>query len=395
MPSQMIISSKRLTASGFLSFFIFGFADNLKGPLLPEMTGNGGLSYSQVGTVFLVGYIGFIVATLGCGLLSDRLGHQRVLHLAAFGLLFGGIGFSSMTTYPLLIIFMGVIGLGLGAIELGGNGLMVELHSATRGRYLNLLGTFHGLGSLTVPLVTAWLLRSGFSWQWIYSSIAVLAILLAVMVWQPKSKDRLSLNRLDVERPSTLGIAFTKQMGLYYLLLSAYVALELGVGAWMIEYLQQDRRMSIATSSLFLSSFFVFILLGRFFGAFLVDAVGHHRAIAISLIGSCTCLAVGIFANATLAMLLPLSGLFMSIIFPTVTASVSAIHKDKVGSVLGILFAFSGVGGAMGPWTVGVVSDWAGIRMGFASTLGFGLVAIVALVCLHSTSVPEKSQVEA
>ena len=74
---------------------------------------------------------------------------------------------------------------------------------------------------------------------------------------------------------------------------------------------------------------------------------------------------------------------FMSIVFPTVTASVSAIHKENMGSILGILFAFSGIGGALGPWTVGVVSDWAGIEMGIASTLIFGLIAIAALMGLQ------------
>ena len=386
----MPVTSKLLTAGGFLSFFIFGFVDNLKGPLLPEMIRDGELSYSQVGTIFFSGYIGFIVATLGCGILADKVSHRGVLLLAAIGLFIGGSGFSSTTTYPLLIASMGVIGLGLGAIELGGNGLMVELHSETRGRYLNLLGTFHGLGSLTVPLFAAALLRFGFSWQWIYASSVILAITLAILFWPSAGNKKLGLPSGTDEKLQTgadwltvLRVAFTKQMGLYYLLLSAYVALELSIGAWMIEYLQQARGISVASSSFFLSGFFVLLMLGRLFGAFVVDAIGHHRAIAIALIGSCLCLTVGIFTHPSLAVFLPLSGLFMSIVFPTVTASVSAIHRENMGSILGILFAFSGIGGAVGPWTVGVVSDWAGIEMGLASTIAFGLIAIAAWVCLN------------
>ena len=299
-----------------------------------------------------------------------------------------------MTYYPLRIAFMGVIGMGLGAIELGGNGLMVELHSETRGRYLNLLGTFHGLGALIVPLFTAALLEFGFGWQWIYGSSVVLAIPLAALFWQSAANKKSGVpngttenlgSRERIPDVSTiLRVGFTKQMGLYYLFLSAYVALELGVGAWMIEYLQQVRGMSVASSSLFLSGFFVLLMTGRLLGAFVVDAVGHHRAVATALIGSCLCLAIGIFTHPSLVVLLPLSGLFMSIVFPTVTASVSAIHKENIGSILGILFAFSGVGGALGPWTVGMVSDWAGIEIGLASTLAFGLIAIATLAATGS-----------
>lgn len=396
----MPASRKLLTAGGFFSFFIFGFIDNLKGPLLPEMIRDDALSYSQVGTIFFVGYIGFIVSTLGCGVLVEKVSHRGILLLAALGVLVGGCGFSSLSAYPLLIVTMGVIGLGLGAIELGGNGLMVELHSENRGRYLNLLGMFHGLGSLTVPLFAAALLKIEFSWQWIYALSILLAIPLAVIfgsstarataIHEPAnsataiSSSETASQKVSSNWSAIFRVAFTKQMVLYYLLISAYVALELGIGAWMIEYLQQARGVSVASSSIFLSAFFVLLMLGRLLGAFVVDAIGHHLAVGIALIGSCICVAVGIFAHPALLFFLPLSGLFMSIVFPTVTASVSAIHKENVGSILGILFAFSGLGGAIGPWAVGIVSDMAGLQLGIASTLVFGLLAIAALAGLSA-----------
>lgn len=396
MPMQF--TRMLLTAGGFFSFFIFGFVDNLKGPLLPEMVRDDRLSYSQVGTIFFAGYIGFIASTLLCGFLADYIRHRGVLLLAALGLFLGGLAYSSTTAYPLLIASMSVIGLGLGAIELGGNGLMVELHSETRGRYLNLLGTFHGLGSLTVPLIGAWLLSRGFTWQWIYGASACMAIPLAILfspaIRSPLRKpvtptDHGTANETIAgegiaNHRAFLKRAFTKQMWLYYLIIASYVALELGVAAWMIEYLQHDRGVSSESSSYFLSAFFVLLMLGRLFGAFIVDAVGHRRSVAIGLVGSCLCLAAGIFAHPLLVYLIPLSGLFMSIVFPTVTASVSAAHRENVGSILGILFSFSGFGGAIGPWAVGIISDRAGLELGISSTIAFGLISLAALAVLNA-----------
>ena len=152
----MSLSSKLLTAGAFLSFFAFGFIDNLKGPLLPEILRVEKMSYAQGGTFFLAAYVGFIVATLASGVLADMLSNRRVLLLSAICLLSGAGGLNATTSLPLLNLSMGIIGLGLGGIEVGANGLMVELHSASRARYLNLLATFHGVGSLLVPLVAAW-----------------------------------------------------------------------------------------------------------------------------------------------------------------------------------------------------------------------------------------------
>jgi fucose permease len=63
--------------------------------------------------------------------------------------------------------------------------------------------------------------------------------------------------------------------------------------------------------------------------------------------------------------------LFFSIIFPTATAAVSDLHQENMGTILGLLFTFAGVGGMLGPWIVGVSSDWVGIQMGFGMILIF------------------------
>jgi fucose permease len=83
------------------------------------------------------------------------------------------------------------------------------------------------------------------------------------------------------------------------------------------------------------------------------------------------CMAIGIFAPASLSFFLPLTGLFFSIIFPTATAAVSDLHKENVGTILGLLFTFAGIGGMLGPWIVGIFSDWMGIQMGFGMILIF------------------------
>jgi fucose permease len=40
-----------------------------------------------------------------------------------------------------------------------------------------------------------------------------------------------------------------------------------------------------------------------------------------------------------------------------------------VGTILGLLFTFAGVGGMFGPWLVGIISDWIGIQLGFGMIL--------------------------
>jgi MFS transporter, FHS family, glucose/mannose:H+ symporter len=398
----MTLSTKLFTAGGFFAFFVFGFMDNLKGPLLPEMRSGRGpldLNYGQVGTVFLAGYLGFMLATLLSGFLASVIGNRGVLQLAGICLLAGSLGFGWANSYPVWVASMAVVGIGLGAIELGANALMVELHSDSRGLYLNLLATFHGVGSFIVPLAAAKLITDGYSWTQVYAFSALLAIPL-MLLFRSRRPQRNRNHPVAGSHPTAtctdwstefrqlIRIGFTLQMCWFYLLLTAYVALELGLAAWMIEYLQKFRHMSVELSSSYLSGFFVLLTLGRLSGAFVVHSFGYLRSVCVALIGSTLCLVVAIWGPPSCVWCFPLSGLFMSIVFPTVTAAVSDIHKQNMGALLGLLFAFSGLGGAIGPWAIGQVSQWAGLESGIGVTVGFGLVALMALRHCKTISYP-------
>ena len=372
-----------LTAGCFLAFFAFGFIDNLKGPVLPELLRSEQLSLSQGGTILFGAYIGFIIATLVTGVLADVIGNRQVLLLSGICLCAGLIGVSLANSYAILILMMSVVGLGLGAIELGANGLIVELHRENPGRYLNLLATFHGTGSFLVPLYAAWLINFGVGWQNIFlSSVLLSGILTLVFVVAPAS-EVIKLPQVSCLKWSEiLRVGFAGEMGWYYLLISSYVAVELGLAAWLMEYLQQIRGQTVAQSSLTLSGFFVMIMLGRFFGSFVVERLGYLKVVGASLLGGLACLTVGILGPDSMIPALPISGAFFSIVFPTITAVVTGMHKENVGTVLGILFTFGGIGGAVGPWTVGVVSQSLGLEVGICSTIGFSAVSLLTLLVL-------------
>lgn len=381
----MLKTTRLLTIGAFFSFFIFGFVDNLKGAILPELLASLALSDTQGGTVQLGAYLGFIIACFFTGILADLAGNRLVLTIAALCLIIGLAGFSMAAVFGLLILFMFIFGLGIGAIEVGGNNLIVELHGDDRGRYLNLLAVFHGLGSLLVPLYVAGLLAIGLSWRPIVQSTLLLAILLLLYFL---FVGRRYTNSIDpVAEPTAVsGIdwqllrqrGFTVQMRWFYLLIGTYVAVELGLAAWLVEYLQRERGVPEGTSQFYLSGFFVMIMVGRFLGSFVVERIGYLRSIGGALLCGVLCVFAGLLLENGL-LFLPLSGLFFSVVFPTVAAAVSELNEENAGSVLGLLFTFGGLGGAVGPWLIGAVSDAFGLQVGLACTIGFGVVALIAL----------------
>ncbi len=91
-------------------------------------------------------------------------------------------------------------------------------------------------------------------------------------------------------------------------------------------------------------------------------------------------LAIGIFTD--LYIFLPLTGLFFSIMFPTITAAVSDTHHENVNTLLGVLFTFAGLGGTFGPWVMAWGSELFGLRIGFSLALLMSILTLTFIFIL-------------
>ncbi|OQY36660.1 MAG: hypothetical protein B6229_09610, partial [Spirochaetaceae bacterium 4572_7] len=141
--------------------------------------------------------------------------------------------------------------------------------------------------------------------------------------------------------------------------ITAYVAAEIGIAAWIVEFLQKVKDFSVIKSSLYLSVYFGFLMIGRLIGSTFVDRSG-------------------VYVSKEYSIILPLTGLFLSILFPTMMASASERNPENKGKIFGILFFFAGLGGMLGPWGVGRVAHLYGIKTGM-------LVPPIFLMILVST----------
>ena len=369
-----------LTAGCFLSFFVFGFTDNLKGPTLPSMLAELNISYGTGGNIFFGEYLGFLIATLITGILADRFGLKSVIILAGVLLGIGVSGYSFFQSAILLSGSLFILGLGLGALELGPNAIIVSLHHERKGLYLNLMAVLHGLGSLVAPLFAGWLLSLTVSWRVIYRwDILLIALFVFIFIFLrfPKAEEKAQLDFRHIPQ-----IAFKGQLPWFYVAITFYVAAEIGIGSWLVTFLQKISGASVASSNQALSLFFAMMMLGRLIGGFFVHRIGYLRSIFFMTIGGILCIVAGLFGTKEMAFLLPMSGFFLSIVFPTITAAVSDTHTENANTILGVLFTFAGIGGVIGPWFVAWGSDLFGLQTGFSIIIVFMVILLISTATL-------------
>lgn len=367
-----------ITAACFLSFFVFGYTDNLKGPTLPSVLAELHIGYGTGGNIFFGQSLGFLISTLAAGLLADRFGLKATLALSGLLLLLGVAAYSLLASPPALAAALFTLGLGFGTLELGANAVIAALFSARKGLFLNWMHLLYGMGAMIAPLLAGLLLARGTYWRFLYrwDLLLVALMVLAFLLMPLSSGASASIGRIqlkDIPR-----FAFRGRLPWYYLAIGLYVSVEVGMGAWLVTYLQQGQAASITASNQALSLYFGTLMLGRFLGGFVVHRIGYLRSVQLASLGVAACLALGLLGPSPLRILLPVTGLFLSIVFPTLTAAVSDAHREHSNTILGMLFAFAGLGGLVGPWLVAWGSELLGIQTGFSVNLGLALLLIAA-----------------
>ncbi|OQY37862.1 MAG: hypothetical protein B6229_07360, partial [Spirochaetaceae bacterium 4572_7] len=157
-----------LIFSAFFSYFVFGFSDNLKGPLIPEILSFFSVSYSVGSNILLLSYLAFMIATMIMGPLSDREDNRVLLIIAGVLLALGLSGSAIAQIHQFIYLSYFILGLGLGSVAIVANAIIVDRYPTKNGFYLNLLSFFHSLGAMTAPIFAGKLISSGVPWPKIY-----------------------------------------------------------------------------------------------------------------------------------------------------------------------------------------------------------------------------------
>jgi fucose permease len=131
------------------------------------------------------------------------------------------------------------------------------------------------------------------------------------------------------------------------------------------------------------SFFFILRAGGRFLGAWVLERYNWTSVLALFSGAILTCFLGAMFGGAdATAFLLALSGVFMSVIYPTLNSKgISCFPKSEHGAIAGILLFFTCGGAAIGPLAMGAVSDiFGGLRAGFVLATAFSALLFLGLL---------------
>jgi fucose permease len=327
---------------------------------------------------------GIGIAAILLGFLADRIGRKSTILLGLGLFCVTSALFAAGNSFGMFVGLLFVSGLGIGIFKSGALALIGEVSHSTRDHAsnMNLIEGFFGVGSIVGPALVALLLENGTSWKWLYLVAAALcALLIAGTVLAPFP--RVSGRAEEPTDPRDSMRMLGDPLAVFFaVMLMLYVAAEAAVYVWAPTYFAGYHGPNAELAAFVVSIFFILRAAGRFVGAWLLAQFNWAIVLVICSTAMALLFWAAIFGGRPVAVFaLPSTGLFMSVLYPTINSTgISCFDKRRHGSVAGLLLFFTCIGAVLAPLAMGAVGDLMGDAT-FSMIVGAAFATALALLC--------------
>lgn len=365
-------------------FFMWGLSYGLLEVLNKHFQEILHVSKAQSGLLQMAYFGAYFLMAFPAASFMQRSGYKNGLILGLGLYAVGALLFIPASFYGQFEFFLGalfVLASGLACLETASNPYMVILgNSQGAEKRLNLAQSFCGLGVFIGPFLGGLFLFNGMengtrppteSMQMLYACLACVVILVAFFVSNSIVLSKCE-GKSEVHHLSTSDLFSNKRFIFGVVAQFFYVAAQVGIGAFFINYvISQDSSITSKQGAFLLSTALFIFMCGRFVSTWLIGyfkpsrLLSYYSLLAIIL---CSVVIAGIGSISIIALI----GIFffMSMMFPTIFSTAikdAGQHTKRCSSILMMAL----IGGALSPYVMGAIADRAAIETAY----------IVPLVC--------------
>ncbi len=345
------------TAAYFLTFVSLGMVAAVWGPTLPGLAARTGVGLSQVSVLLSAYPFGRLLGFLVGGHLYDRVAGHLVMGAALLLLAMALCLVPLIPQLTALVLVVLLVGACAGALDVGGNTLLMWLHGQHVGPFMNGLHFCFGIGALIAPAIVAQLLQFSGDIVWGYWALALVALPAAVALSFQASPTPHKARDGGLSAPNQSAAIVLIACFFFF-----FIGAEFSFGSWIFSYVVHTNLGSQATAALLTSLFWGAMALGRLLAALASIRVGPAAILWAALVG---CL-----LSMTLVLIWPMSqtviwistfgaGLTIGPLFPGILAFASK-RMAITGQVTSLFFIGVSLGAMSLPWLIGQVFETVG-----------------------------------
>ena len=385
--------SKFLVGIILFVFFVISFLTNIIGPLVPDIINAFNLSLSMAAFLPFSFFLAYGVMSIPSGFLVEYIGEKKVMVMAFFISSFGALFFSINPNYFFYIISLFLIGSGMAMLQVSINPLLRNIGGEKEFAFNSVLGQlFFGLASFISPLIYSYLITKllvdgassnyiilffkkitfpNLRWVSLYWIFALVSFLMCIILIFTNFPDKENTEQENKEKLNNYNVLVKNPIViLYFFGIFSYVGLEQGVANWVSKFLEIYHSIDPQVlGAKIISYFWGLMTLGTISGLFLLKKIDSRKILIFFTSASIITLLISIFGPLKVSLVsFPLIGFFISTMWSIIISlALNSMSKDH-GAFSGILV--SGIiGGAVFPLIIGIVADFAGLKVGITLLL--------------------------
>ncbi len=222
---------RSITFGYYLLFASIGISSSMIGPALLGLAQQTHSTLQQLGLIFLLGPIAYMIGSWAGGHFFDRIPGHRLLIMAVIFMAASRFFMPLSSTLLLLTVLTIISGITVGVAEVGGNTLLVWLHGDKVGAYINGLHFWYGLGAVLGPVFVAGTIKLGMDIPKVFWVAALISILIAVyLLFFPSPSFR------PIDSPLPTQASKSTNLLKFGLLLLIATGIEASLSGWLFTY---------------------------------------------------------------------------------------------------------------------------------------------------------------
>jgi len=370
----------------YMMFLMFAMTTDAVGVIIPEIIKEFDLSHTQAGAFHYVTMFAIALSGIFLGYLADKLGRKIAIMLGLLIYATSCFLFAIGDTYIFFVLLLFSSGIAIGIFKSAGLALVGDTtySSLEHTKSMNMVEGFFGIGAIIGPAIVTYLLANDFSWKYLYIFAGFICILLSVATWHVETPTVVRNTSEAINLKRTFKMMKNRYALGFSLAIALYVGTEAAIYVWMPTLFEKYEGNLTLWVGYSLPIFFILRAVGRFMAIWILSKISWSTAMLLfsGVIFICYIFSMTLGLDFAV-VLLPLTGLFMAMIYPTLNSKgISCFPKHQHGAVAGLILFFTAVAATIGPLVMAAFSDLMGgeAKYGFYLATGFSGLLFIAMI---------------
>lgn len=324
----------------FYIYFTIALFESSRGNFIPFFMEEFKINNAVISLILSLNTLGNIIGSFFGGHFCEKYGHKTVYIIGSVTSTIAVLISPFTANLFMLGLFNFIFGIGRSFLAIGVDSMVPVLSIGFESILMNITHFMYGAGSFAGQRAYGKMLSEAVPWRTIYLYLGiffVVSVILTLFIKTPKiqvCKDN-TFKRKD----------FYKNPMIYMFVIALTFGLitEAIINTWFISYMRSSFSLSPADAASYASIFFLTFALGRLFGGFILNRIGNTTGLKLFLFLAFAFIIAGLQLKQNGFMLIAVSGLFISITFPTFMVIINEVFNENSSFAIGLIVTISNI----------------------------------------------------